>query len=276
MEIRATILCENCTFFSSGALAEHGWSVYLETEEGNFLFDTGAGKTIINNAHHFHKNLSEIKGIILSHHHYDHTGGLLPVLEHIGRIKVYTHPDLFKSSYSVRNGEERFIGIPYRREALESKGAEFVFNTDFTEIAPGIMLSGEVPRKTAFEKGDADLLLKTEQGYRQDIIIDDQTLIINTSKGLVIVLGCSHSGIINILNYAIEKTGRQHIHAIFGGTHLGPASQETRIKSIEALKKFDIERIGTSHCTGLVASTHVYHEFGERFFFCNVGTVIEV
>lgn len=276
MEIRATVLCENCVFFSSGAIAEHGWSVYLETEQGNFLFDTGGGKAVINNARCFHKDLSKVKGIILSHNHYDHTGGLFSVLDYTGKVKVYSHPDIFKNSYSVRNGIERYIGIPYRKEALESKGAQFIFNTGFTEIAQGIMLSGEVPRKTTFEKGDVDLVLKSEKGYVQDIVPDDQSLIINSKKGLVIVLGCSHSGIVNIINHAIEKTGQSHIHTIFGGTHLGPASVETRNESIEALKRFDIERIGTSHCTGLEAAMYVRQEFGARFFFCNVGTIIEV
>ena len=274
--MRATILCENCVFCGSGTMAEHGWSVFLETEYGNYLFDTGAGKTVINNAQQFGKNLSSIKGIILSHHHFDHTGGLLSVLEHTGKVKVYAHPELFKISYSVRNGVERYIGIPHRRELLESKGAEFIFNTGFTEIAPGVMFTGEVPRKTSFEKGDPDLKLKCENGYIQDTVIDDQTLIVNTSKGLVIILGCSHAGIINTINYVLEKTGQKHIYTIFGGTHLGPADEETKAKSLAALKEFNIEKIGTSHCTGLETSLRVLQEFGERFFFCNVGTVIEV
>lgn len=276
MEIKATILCENCVFTGSGTIAEHGWSVYLETEQGDYLFDTGSGKAIINNAQYFKKDLSKLKGIILSHHHYDHTGGLLSVLDISRKTKIYSHPELFKNSYSLRNGIERYIGIPYRKEILESKGAEFIYNTEFKEIAPGMILSGEVPRKTSFEKGDTGLILKSEKGYLQDIVIDDQTLIINTKKGLVIVLGCSHSGIINILNHVVERTGQKHIHAIFGGTHLGPVSEEAKSRSIEALKEFDIERIGTSHCTGLETSIRLYREFGKRFFFCNVGTTIEV
>jgi len=276
MEIKATILCENYIFAYSNAIAEHGWSVYLETKHGNFLFDTGEGGTIINNAQFFKKDLSKIKGIILSHHHHDHTGGLLQVLNYAGKTKVYSHPELFKKSYSVRNGIERYLGIPHCREILENKGAEFIFNTTFTEIVPGIMLSGEVPRKTSFERSDTNKWLKDESGYIQDLIMDDQTLIMSTKKGLVIILGCSHSGIINIINYAIERTGQSHIHSIFGGTHLGVISKEAKNRSIEALKRYNIENIGASHCTGLETAMQLLEIFRERFFFCNVGTVIEV
>ena len=276
MKGKVTIICENCVFRNVGAIAEHGWAVFIETNQGNFLFDTGQGKAIINNARYFKKDLSTIKGIIISHHHVDHTGGLLSVLEEIGRVKVYSHPDLFKNSYSISGGNERLIGIPFRREILESRGAEFIFNADFKEIVPDLMLSGEIPRETPFEKGDKNQVLKTKEGYIKDPILDDQTLFISTKKGLVIILGCSHAGMINIINYAIEKTGQEHIKTIIGGTHLGPATEETREKSIQALKKFDIENIGVSHCTGLEISTRLLQEFGDRFFFCNVGTVIEI
>ena len=198
------------------------------------------------------------------------------VLKETGKVNVYSHPDLFKDSYLIRGGKEKHIGIPFRRIVLESKGANFKFNTDFKEIISGLFLTGEVPRKTEFEKGDKFQVVKTEKGYTKDPILDDQTVIINNKKGLFIILGCSHAGIINILNYAIQKTGQQHILAVIGGTHLGSVSEEVREKSIQALKKFDIGRIGVSHCTGLKTSVHLAQEYGNRFFFCNVGTVIEV
>lgn len=276
MSIKATVLSENCVFRNIGAIAEHGWAVYIETEYGNFLFDTGQGKAIINNAVHFKKDFSNLKGVIISHHHYDHTGGLLSVLEQTGKIKVYAHPDIFKNSYVREKTHDRNIGIPFRREILESKGAEFIFNTDITEIVPNMLISGEIPRKTSFEMGDKKLLIKTEGVYIQDKIIDDQTLVLDTTRGLFIILGCSHSGIINIIHYIIKKTGKKRIHTIIGGTHLGPASEKTREESIQALKQFDIERIGVSHCTGLETSMRIFQEFGDRFFFCNVGTQVEL
>lgn len=276
MKGKITILCENCVFGNIGAIAEHGWAVFIETDQGNFLFDTGQGKSIVNNAQYFNKDLSTIKGIIISHHHIDHTGGLLGVLEQIDKVKVYSHPSLFKNSYVIDEGKQRNIGIPFRREILESRGAQFKFNTNFREIVLGLMLSGEIPRLTEFEKGSKRFLLKTKEGYAQDLIFDDQTLIVNTEKGLIIILGCSHSGMINIINHIIDKTGQNHIRTIIGGTHLGPASEETKEKTVQALKKFDIEKIGVSHCTGLETSMRLFQEFRDRFFFCNVGSIIDI
>lgn len=276
MKGKITILCENCVFGNIGAIAEHGWAVFIETDQGNFLFDTGQGKSIVNNAQYFNKDLSTINGIIISHHHIDHTGGLLDVLEQIDKVKVYSHPGLFKNSYVIDEGKQRNIGIPFRREILESRGAQFKFNTSFREIVPDLMLSGEIPRLTEFEKGSKRFLLKTNEGYIQDLIFDDQTLIVNTEKGLIIILGCSHSGMINIINHIIDKTGQNHIRTIIGGTHLGPASEETKEKTIQALKKFDIEKIGVSHCTGLETSMRLFQEFRDRFFFCNVGSIIDI
>lgn len=275
MEVKATVLCENSVFSNPGAISEHGWSVFLETTQGNYLFDTGQGIALLNNARIFKKDLTNIKGIILSHHHWDHTGGLLNALSVIEKVDVYCHPDIFKESYIIKP-KEKFVGIPFNRTVLESKGAKFIFNNSFTEIAPSIFLTGEIPRRTQYEIGDTDLVLKTEKGYVKDEIFDDQTMVIDTPKGLFVILGCSHSGIINILEYIVEKTGKEHFHTIIGGTHLGPIGKEQQIKTIDALKKFSIEKIGVSHCTGLEMSAALFYEFKERFFFCNVGTVAKL
>ena len=113
MKIKATIVSENSVFHLPGALAEHGLSIFLETDNGNYLLDTGAGKTIINNALVLQIDLKTIKAVILSHNHYDHTGGMVPVLDLRGTVDVYAHPDLFKETYSIRGGKARYIGVPY-------------------------------------------------------------------------------------------------------------------------------------------------------------------
>ena len=276
MTVRATVVCENCVFHKRGAVAEHGFSVLLETEAGSYLLDTGEGRGVVNNALLFGLDLKAIKGIILSHHHYDHTGGLLPLLDWIGPREIFAHPDLFKESFSIRGEEPRSISMPYTREALEAKGATFNLNAAFRQIAPGIWLTGEVPRRTDYETGDANQVVQSNGKYVQDKLKDDQSMVIETQKGLFVVLGCCHSGIINTLSHIVEKMGPgRRLHTVIGGTHLGPAGDEQKEKSIAALKAFDIERLGVSHCTGLITAVRLAAEFGDRFFFCNVGTVVE-
>ncbi|OEH92027.1 MBL fold metallo-hydrolase [Bacillus solimangrovi] len=277
MAVKTTVLSENTVFGKLGAIAEHGWSIFLETEHGNYLFDTGQGKVLLNNARIFKKDLASIKGIILSHHHIDHTGGLLEAVKAVDSklIDVYAHPEIFKDGYLIRS-DYQHIGVPFSRSVLESNGANFKFNKEFTQIAPDIYLSGEVPRLTDFEFGDTDIVLKSHEGYIRDEVMDDQSIIIKTPKGLFVILGCSHAGIINILNYAIKMTGENRIHTVIGGTHLWPVSEVQKEKSIQALKEFRIERLGVSHCTGLKVSTRLAQEFGGRFFHCNVGTVVSV
>jgi len=272
----ARVLCDNYVFLDTGAIAEHGWSVFLETPHGNYLFDTGQGKAILNNARVYGVDLSSIKGIMLSHRHFDHTGGLRDVLSVVDEVAVYAHADIFKAAYHFRNEKVSYIGIPFSQEFLEGNGATFHFNRGWRTIAPGMELTGEIPRKTSFETGEDKLIVKTKDGVAKDPIIDDQSLVFTTEKGLFIILGCAHSGIINILNHVIEHTGESRIHTIIGGTHLGPLGEEQLEQTISALKEFNIGRIGVSHCTGMMTSLRLAQEFGEKFFFCHVGTQVEV
>lgn len=277
MGVKATVLAENSVYSTvPGLIAEHGWSVFIETPAGNYLLDTGAGKAVAHNARLLGIDLKSITAIILSHHHYDHTGGLMEVLERTGPVNVFAHPDLFKESYSLREGVKRYIGVPFRQEALEAKGARFCFNRDYLEIGSGVYITGEVPRTTAYESGVKELVVPSSSGYVQDALWDDQSLLIKSQKGLFAVLGCSHAGIINTLRYMQSMSKEEGFNTVIGGTHLGPAGPEQKEKSVQALKELKIGRLGVSHCTGLPVATRLAQEFQERFFFCNVGTIVEI
>jgi 7,8-dihydropterin-6-yl-methyl-4-(beta-D-ribofuranosyl)aminobenzene 5'-phosphate synthase len=279
METRITILCENLVGRLVGA-GEHGFSAFIETDQGNYLFDTGSGRSIVPNSLTLNKDLKSIKKIFLSHGHYDHTGGLSEVLKMKGKVDVHAHPHVFLDRIAVLKEEDReikrFIGIRYKKRYLESLGAHFVFNTDFAEVEKGFFLTGEVPRQATFEKPDPRLFSEIDGQTTHDLFLDDQSLVLNTDKGMVLILGCAHSGMINIIHHVVNKTGKESFHAILGGTHLDFLTHEQLEESIKSLKKIDIEKIGVSHCTGMRAAFRLHQEFGDRFFYGCVGSVLEI
>jgi len=279
MNTRITILCENMVGRLVGS-GEHGFSAFIETDNGNYLFDTGSGRSIVPNSLTLNKDLKSIRKIFLSHGHYDHTGGLSEVLKLKGKVDVHAHPHVFLDRIAVLREEgkeiKRFIGIRYKERYLESLGAHFVFNTDFMEAEKGLFLTGEVPRQTTFEKPDPRLFSEIDGKTTHDLFLDDQSLILDTDKGMVLILGCAHSGMINIINHVINKMGKEKFHAILGGTHLDFLTPEQLEESIRSLKKMEIEKIGVSHCTGMRAAFRLHQEFGDRFFYGCVGSVLEV
>jgi 7,8-dihydropterin-6-yl-methyl-4-(beta-D-ribofuranosyl)aminobenzene 5'-phosphate synthase len=169
----------------------------------------------------------------------------------------------------------RFVGIPNKKGYLESLGANFVFNTDFTEVEEGLFLTGEVPRKTSFERPDPRLFSEINGKPEPDVFLDDQSLIMESEKGLILILGCAHSGMINIIHHVINQTGKQKFYAILGGTHLDFLTPEQLEESINVLNQLEIERICVSHCTGLRAACRLHLEFGDRYFYGYVGSVLE-
>ncbi|OGP95665.1 MAG: MBL fold metallo-hydrolase [Deltaproteobacteria bacterium RBG_16_47_11] len=277
--MKVTIICENTVGRRVG-LGEHGFSALIETDHGNYLFDTGRGDSVIKNSLELNKDLRTVKKIFLSHGHYDHTGGLPEVLKLRGKVDVHAHPYVFLDRVHVveENGKEtkRFVGIPFKRSYLESLGANFILNKDFFEVEEGIFLTGEVPRKTSFEKLDPKLFTETDGKTNPDVFSDDQSLILNTERGLLVILGCAHSGLINILNHVISKTGKDKFYAIVGGTHLDFLAPEQLEESIKALRKIQIERIGASHCTGMSGAFRLRQEFGDRFFYGHVGSILNI
>ncbi len=276
MAIRLTVLCENSVGKPGRAVGEHGFACHIATETGRYLFDTGQGIGIGRNALELGIDLARLDGIILSHGHYDHAGGMVEVLSQCGAIDVFAHPGIFCDRYWRSDFEERYIGLPYRRPLLETLGARFRFSRNFGEIAPGLFLSGEIPRVTSFERGDPHLVIPTDDGFAPDPFLDDYSLVIDTPKGLVLLLGCAHAGMVNIIEHVLAKSGRDDLYAVLGGTHLAPANEEQYRGTLEALKRYKVQKIGVAHCTGLQRATQLSQEFSGRFFFASVGATLEI
>ncbi|MCX5814388.1 MAG: MBL fold metallo-hydrolase [Proteobacteria bacterium] len=277
--LKITILCENVIGKLSG-IGEHGFSAFIETDSGSYLFDTGSGLGILHNAGIFKKDLSTIKKVFLSHGHYDHTGGLTRVLDVVNPIDVHCHPSVFDEKFKIvkEDGKEyrEFIGIPQRQILLEAKGAMFRFSKDFQEIERGIFLTGEIPILTHFEERDKALFVKKGTTYEEDAVIDDQALILSTKRGIVVLLGCAHAGIINTLWYIAKNLNVETFYAVIGGTHLGPLTEEQLKYSIDILKQIDIKVLGVSHCTGLPVAQRLLQELGNKCTYASVGSVFEI
>ena len=277
MALRITTLSEN-TAGSRDLLAEWGISFLIETGRETILFDTGKTISTAHNIDNLGIKFSKISKIVLSHGHYDHTGGLRQMLQRIGKdIEVIAHPDIWAPKYRHRKGEkDRHIGIPFQRQELESLGAVFVLTSESVKVSENCITTGEVPMVTDYETIDSGLFVKTDSGWQPDKLLDDLSLVIDTGPGLVVVLGCAHRGVINTLHHARKLTGGKPIHAVLGGSHLINASRERVQKTMTDLKKLDVQKMGLCHCTSLPAISTLAHEFGDRFFFNITGTVFEL
>jgi len=278
VKLRITTLSENTTG-TRNLLAEQGLSILIETDDINILLDTSAGISASHNADSLGIDLSKIDKTVLSHGHYDHTGGLRQILLKMKKeVEIIAHPAIWAAKHTRRQGrKDRYNGVPFQRQELESLGANFILATKPTKITDNIMTTGEVPMVTDFEEIEPDtFFVKEKTGWRPDEILDDQALIINTEQGLVIILGCAHRGIINTLYHAQQLTGVKSIHMVLGGCHLVRASKERVRLTISALRELSIQKLGVSHCTGLLTAVMMAQEFGDKFFFNNAGTKIDI
>jgi len=277
MGLQITTLSEN-TAGLGGLMAEWGLSILVESEEMNILFDTGQSLSASHNADLMGIDLKLIDKIVLSHGHFDHTGGLKAILLRLGKeMDIIAHPDIWAAKYGRREGQEaQYIGIPFHRQTLESLGARFQLSRKPVKLTDSIMTTGEIPMVTEYETIEPYLVVKEGEGFKPDKLLDDQALIITTGAGLVVILGCAHHGVINTLYHARKLTGVEAIHAVYGGCHLVNATEERIWLTIAALKELGVEKMGFGHCTGLVASSIMAREFGDRFLFNIAGTSISL
>jgi len=276
MKFRVTTLVDNSVSLKAGGLiGEHGLAYLIESQDHTLLFDTGQDMALSHNAEKLNIDLSRIDMVVLSHGHYDHTGGLKHLLEKNAAFRLVAHPDVFTTKLrSIKKEKYKKIGIPLKKAVLENTDVQLVLTKDTFEIAPGILTTGEIPLENDFEAVEPDFFVEREGRIMPDTLADDQALILDTQKGLVILLGCSHRGVINTLNHVLNLTGKQKIHAIIGGLHLGKASEKKLKKIMDHLDGFGLEKIGVSHCTGTKAILALFNTFKDKVFVNTVPSVI--
>lgn len=274
-QTRITILVDNNVLPGMGLIPEHGFSCLVERNDYRFLFDTGRLPALEHNARVLGVDLYGLHLVVLSHGHYDHTGGLLHVAHLNPGLRVIAHPAALSSHLTLADrSHPREIGIPHTRESLEETHTVFDTTPEFTEILDGVWFTGEVPRRVV-QRGDERLAQKYGDQFIQDIIPDDASLLIETAAGPILLLGCAHAGIRNIMEHVREKLGIEQIYAVIGGTHLGMLEKSATAAAIKALEEFHVQIVAPTHCTGPGPSEVLRHHFGERFRAACAGTVFE-
>jgi 7,8-dihydropterin-6-yl-methyl-4-(beta-D-ribofuranosyl)aminobenzene 5'-phosphate synthase len=250
-----------------------------EGKSNSVLFDTGGSpEGAVENAERMGLDLSEVEYIVLSHGHYDHFGGLLYALKAVNKINlpVIVHEDMFKSR-GVANPDGTIRKYPEFPKENQVSPARYVKTKQPYLIADNmILVTGEIPRKTEFEKGFVQHRVFVDGKWQPDPWIwDDRALVINVKqKGLVIVTGCAHAGIINTALYAQQISGIKMIYAILGGFHLAGKEFELRInKTVQNLRQLKPVLVAPSHCTGWRGTSAIARAMSQAFIGSSVGNL---
>jgi 7,8-dihydropterin-6-yl-methyl-4-(beta-D-ribofuranosyl)aminobenzene 5'-phosphate synthase len=272
--LKITVLTEDSVLYESHYLGQHGVSFLLEGAKGSdvmrILVDVGQNsQALLNNMKLMNISPAIIDAVVLTHCHYDHTQGVARMLKEIGRrdIQVIAHRDIFRLNF-VTEPYPRHVGIMPgdSREEIEKAGGSLLLTKGPVKLMSGITTTGEVKRQTDFE--EVGIALKTIEGGEvvDDQMLDDISVVANVNgKGLVIVTGCSHAGIVNIARHAVELTGCDKIEGILGGLHLVDAPDDRIRRTSEELSKLNPRWVCAGHCTGFKAQVELYLAFRERF-----------
>ncbi len=251
------------------------------TEKHTILFDTGYNNMgVLHNMEKLAVDPNEMEAIVLSHAHMDHTGSLHAILEKISDpIPLVVHPDafLYPRFFEEKDGSKKRFPRTLIRKDLEESNVKILESTAPTPILnASILVTGEIERTTDFEKGMPNALIERDGNLEPDSIKDDQALVINLSgKGLVVISGCSHAGIINTIRYAKKLTGVEKVYAVMGGFHLSGAFFEKILKkTIDELKALSPAVVVPMHCTGRKAMEMFSQEFASAFVLNSVGSKI--
>jgi 7,8-dihydropterin-6-yl-methyl-4-(beta-D-ribofuranosyl)aminobenzene 5'-phosphate synthase len=265
------------TMLASGkGVGEWGFGALVEADGRQILFDTGKfPETVLRNSRELGVDLSTIEEVILSHNHIDHTGGLVTLRRelstsnpkalsraHVGRGIFWERPDV--------KPEESALTV---RKAYEELGGSFIEHAGPAEIHPGMWLTGPVPRVHPERNWSDVTKVQTPEGLVEDTIPEDQSLVIETESGLVVISGCGHAGVINTLEYARKTVKEAPIHAALGGFHLFRASPEHLVWTGTKLREMGLEHLLGAHCTGIEAVFRLRESAGLDRDHCLVGAV---
>jgi len=278
MSLKITTLIENNSDENNILLSEHGLSLYIEIDEIKILFDTGQSGDFIRNAEKLKIDLNNLDYVILSHGHYDHSGGFRKLVENTeNSFKLIVGNGFFNEKYKLlETNKYKFNGNSFDEKFINMNNISTKYiNQDSFNITKDVILFSNFERKTDFEILNEKFYIKQNKQYVLDDFCDEIVLAVKVEKGLVVILGCSHVGVVNILKTITKRTGMP-IYCVVGGSHLIEADELRLNNTIKFLKENYISILRLSHCTGENAIRELKYEFENKFVYNNTGNVIEI
>jgi 7,8-dihydropterin-6-yl-methyl-4-(beta-D-ribofuranosyl)aminobenzene 5'-phosphate synthase len=282
--LRVVVLAEDSVQYEGTLLGQHGISFLVEAWGGGLcrrvLVDVAQNATaLLHNMNILGIDPSKIDAIVLTHCHYDHTRGLVEILKATGKkdLPVIAHPESFRLNF-VTEPYLRHVGFTSgdSRTKIEEAGGLLFLSRDPLQIAAGLVTTGEVPRLTDFEEVGLPLKTIVDGRILQDAMSDDISVVARVKdKGIVIITGCSHAGIVNIVKRAVGITGESRICGILGGFHLVEAQEDRIQKTVDTLHQYNPAGIAAGHCTGFKAQVALYQKFREQFRPLQTGMTFE-
>jgi 7,8-dihydropterin-6-yl-methyl-4-(beta-D-ribofuranosyl)aminobenzene 5'-phosphate synthase len=273
--LRVTVL--STMLSDEKGIGEWGFAALVEADGRRILFDTGfLPNTVLQNARDLGIDLSDITDVILSHHHDDHTGGLVTLRRELSKknpaalSRAHVGQGIFLSRPG-RSGEGNPM-VGYRTD-YEALGGQFIEHKELVELAPGVWLTGPVPRVHPERNWSGKARIQTPQGLVEDTLPEDQSLVIDTEQGLVVISGCGHAGIINTLEMARKQVRNAPVHAAIGGFHLLAADEKGLAWTGRKLRDMKLGHLLGAHCTGIEAVFRLRELAGLQRSTCVVGSV---
>ena len=252
-QLKVTILS---TMLADEGIGEWGFAALVEADGRQLLVDTGARpETVLSNLRDLKIDLSPVRDVVLTHFHGDHTGGLMTLRTELKKrnaaalSRAHGATGLFYGRPLPNGGESNpMLAI---RPQFEATGGEFVEHDRATELLPGVWLTGPIARKFPERNWSGSGKVRTPGGVVEDTVPDDQSVVVNTAGGLVVITGCGHAGIVNILTAIDTQFAHRPVHAILGGLHLFAATDEQVDWTADQLKRFGVRYLMGAHCTGV-------------------------